>query len=160
MEKKIKILHTCELPLERREVGEDYAFDRADIVRADGSSRCGVRIYSIPPGKANYPYHWHETHEEVFYVISGRGVVLTPEGESSLASGDALVCPPCAEGAHKITNTGVEPLVYLEFDTVSFPEVAHYPQSDGIGVLFANRQKNHFFIGGESVSYEELSERG
>lgn len=140
--------------------GEAYAYDRAILVPGDGTSKCCVQVYSLLPGKANYPFHWHEGHEEVFYIIAGEGLLETPDGERPVRPGDVIVCPTGPGGAHKLTNPGQAPLVYLEVDAVAFPEVAGYPRADGMAVLYGDRQRNRFFIGSRQVSYDELCERG
>lgn len=157
---KVTVTNVKDMRMERRAVGEAYAFERCDVVRGDGSHRCGVRVYSIPSGKANYPYHTHETHEEIFYVISGQGLLLTEDGERPISPGDVIACPPTPQGAHKISNPHDEPLVYIEFDAISFPEVTRYPLSGGTGLIFADRERNEFYMDGRRATYEEVSERG
>lgn len=154
---KLTITNVADMqPVDRIKDG-DFGFRRHELVPGDGSHPSNVRVYWLPPGKSNYPYHWHETHEEVFYIISGSGIVKTEEGDKPLRPGDVLVCPTNLQGAHMITNPSeTEDLVYLEFDTISFPEVAHYPLVNGLGVLFPGRVENQFFIDGKRVPYDDL----
>ena len=37
-----------------------------------------VYFYTIPPGKVNFPYHYHTVNEEVFHIMSGQGTLRTP----------------------------------------------------------------------------------
>jgi uncharacterized cupin superfamily protein len=64
-----------------------------------------VSVYEIPPGKAAYPYHFHHKNEETFYILSGKGVLRTPDGERKVTAGELLFFPTGPEGAHKLTNT-------------------------------------------------------
>lgn len=159
---ELTVVNTRDMALAPVAFGKDYAFDRYEVVAGDGGANCCVRVYSVPPGKANYPYHYHETHEEIFYIISGMGTLAGEKGERPVAAGDVIVCPPNAAGAHQLRNPeGNEaPLVYIEFDTVRFPEAAHYPRSGGVGVLFADRERNAFYLEGRRVAYAEICDRG
>ena len=111
---------------------------------ADGNL-CNVSIYELPPGKSSYPYHYHTANEEIFYIISGKGLLRTPEGERTVAPGDIAIFPPSVRGAHKLTNLSeTEPLVYLDVDTNRLPDVVFYPDSDKIGVKAGGEMKNLF----------------
>jgi len=92
-------------------------------------------FYTLPPGKSNYPFHYHITNEEVFYVISGNGILETFNENYKIAAGDIIVCPVGKDGAHKITNTSeTENLVYLDVDTNITPDIVYYPHSNKLGV--------------------------
>jgi len=104
-----------------------------------------VAFYTIPPGKSNYPYHYHTVNEEVFYIISGHGRLLTPDGARAIGPGDIIVCPAGERGAHKITNVSNDTnLVYLDVDTNMTPEIAHYPHSGKIGIRAAGGTRINF----------------
>ena len=90
-----------------------------------------VYFYTIPPGKTNYPYHYHTANEEVFYIMSGQGTLRTPEGEKIVSEGDVIVMPAHENGAHKLINTSKNaPLVYLEVKTSTIPEICVQPDSE------------------------------
>ncbi|MCL2107981.1 MAG: cupin domain-containing protein [Oscillospiraceae bacterium] len=99
-----------------------------------GAGKLCVCFYTLQPGKANYPYHYHLGSEEVFYIISGSGTLKTPDGEKIVSEGDVIVMPANQNGAHMLINTSNAPLVYLDVDTVdlSAPEAAVYPDSGKI----------------------------
>ena len=112
-----------------------------------------VAFYELPPGKSNYPFHYHTTNEEVFYVISGNGILETFEGKRPIAAGDIFVCPVGKNGAHKITNTSeTKNLVYLDVDTNNTPDIAYYPHSNKIGIRAAGGVRDIFKLG-SNVSY-------
>jgi uncharacterized cupin superfamily protein len=48
---------------------------------------------------------------------------------------DIVCCPPGADGAHQIINTGKTPLRYLALSTTEDPEVVEYPDSGKYGVI-------------------------
>lgn len=114
---------------------EGYEYFRRKIVPFGSAKNTVVSIYEIPPGKAAYPYHYHHKNEETFYILSGEGLLRTPDGERKVTAGEFLFCPTGAQGAHKLTNCSeTEDLVYIDFDVVHDVDVAVYPDSQKIGV--------------------------
>jgi mannose-6-phosphate isomerase-like protein (cupin superfamily) len=65
---------------------------------------------TVPPGGATTA-HYHRTTEELYYIVSGMGLMRIAEEERDVRRGDCIVIPPGAE--HKLTNAGPEPLVLL-----------------------------------------------
>lgn len=130
-----KHVSSCDLPEKIKDYTESYSFIRKDFIPRGYAEHCMVSVYEIPPLKSAYPYHHHLKNEEVFYIISGEGVLKTPDGERSVKSGDFLYFPANPEGAHKLTNTSpAEKLVYIDFDVIHDLDVAVYPDSNKIGV--------------------------
>lgn len=80
----------------------------------------------IPPGKTNWPFHFHCAQWEFFLVRAGTGVVRTTEAEIGIQTGDAFIQKPGE--AHQIHNAGQEDLVLLivadnpPCDTVGYPD--------------------------------------
>ena len=123
------------LPVGHKCEHEGYEYFRRKFVPFGGAKNTLVSVYEIPPGKAAYPYHYHHKNEETFYILSGVGILRTPEGERKVAAGELLFFPTGPEGAHKITNASeTEMLVYIDFDVVHDIDVAVYPDSEKIGV--------------------------
>ena len=99
------------------------------------AGQCHVAVVEILPGKQSFSYHYHETDEEVFYIISGQGTLRTPQGEQSVKQGDCILMPPGLENAHSIRNTSMEEkLVYIDFDTHNLPEITHFPDNGTVSV--------------------------
>jgi mannose-6-phosphate isomerase-like protein (cupin superfamily) len=65
---------------------------------------------TVPVGGATTA-HYHRTTEELYYIVSGTGLMRVGEEERGVRRGDCVVIPPGAE--HKLSNTGAEPLVLL-----------------------------------------------
>lgn len=57
----------------------------------------GVAVF--PPGSAP-PGHIHPAEEEVIYIVSGRGELVTPDGSARLEPGTTVYIPP---GLHHAT---------------------------------------------------------
>ena len=105
-----------------------FAYAKHQVTEKWGN-QLQVSFMEIPPGRSAFPYHWHETVTEAYVILSGTGLVRTPDGESEVSAGQVLVFPPGPAGAHRLTAKGAEPLCYVDLDTVSDPDACHYPDS-------------------------------
>lgn len=142
----IPVKHKCE--------HEKYEYYKRVFLSGENANQCTVSIYEIPPQKSAYPYHFHLKNEEVFYIISGNGLLRTPDGEKRVSAGDLLYFPANSDGAHKLANSSdVAPLVYLDFDTTNDIDIAYYPDSDKFGVWGMNINK--VYRTDENVDYYE-----
>lgn len=114
---------------------EGYEYFRRKFIPFGASKNALASVYEVPPGKAAYPYHYHHKNEETFYILSGEGILRTPDGERRVGKGELLFFPTGPAGAHKLTNcSGSENLVYIDFDVVHDIDFAVYPDSDKIGI--------------------------
>ena len=58
-------------------------------------SGIGVSIFNLPPGKGYTFMHAHEEQEEVYVVLSGKGIIQIEDESIELVSGDFVrVSPP------------------------------------------------------------------
>ncbi len=131
-----------------------FEYKRSLIVGKEDSEHFEIAIYEVPPGKAAVPYHYHMRNEEVFYILSGTGLLKSPEGERQVTPGDFLYFPNNEKGAHKLTNISDSvPLVYADFDIRYEPEVAFYPDSGKVGI-FGNGARLIFPVS-KNVEYYE-----
>jgi len=125
--------HVDDIPVQHKCDHEAYEYYKRALLPR-GQAGCVAALYEIPPGKAAYPYHYHMKDEELFYILGGAGTLRTPQGERQVKAGDVLFFPANEHGAHKLTNTGTEPLIYLDFDIAHDIDVCFYPDSGKIGV--------------------------
>lgn len=124
-----------EIAVRHKNEHEGYEYYKRELVPKGAARQCAVSRYEIPPGNSAYPYHYHAKNEESFYIISGNGILKTPEGEQAVSAGDFLFFPAEEKGAHKLSNPSEkEPLIYLDFDTCSDVDVAFYPDSGKVGI--------------------------
>lgn len=138
MSKIIRTKATDVLPKHKNE-HEGYEYYKRELVPKGAARQCAVSLYEIPPGKAAYPYHYHTQNEESFYIISGQGILKTPEDEKLITAGDFLFFPAEEAGAHKLTNASeTEPLIYLDYDSYNEIDVVFYPDSGKIGIWGKN----------------------
>lgn len=132
-----KIIHAKieEMPVSHKDEHEGYEYFRRKFVPFGQAKNTLVSVYEIPPGKSAYPYHFHHKNEETFCILSGEGILKTPEGERRIAAGELLFFPAGEQGAHKLTNcSDTENLVYIDFDVVHDVDIAEYPDSGKIGI--------------------------
>lgn len=82
---------------------EDYPCDRRGISNAAGLHALHAATYEMAPGEnLSRAYHYHETREELFYVLGGTLHVETPDGEFMIATGEMFVAEP--ESPHRAHN--------------------------------------------------------
>lgn len=143
--------HISDLPGKHTAIHEGYEYTRRRFVRRGEAGETLVSVYEVPPGKAAYPYHYHLKDEETFHILSGEGTLRTPEGEKPVRAGDFLFFPAGPGGAHKLTNTGSDMLVYIDFDVVHDLDVCIYPDSGKIGVW--GKDVNRVYPTNASVDY-------
>jgi len=85
-------------------------------------------LVTLPPGKANYPYHLHTAQWEMYIVVSGAGQVRTPKARTRIRAGDVFVCPP--NEPHQVLNTGKRDLQYYIIADNPVSDCCYYPDSD------------------------------
>ena len=154
--KKIFVGKKEELPSTHIGLHPAYEYDKAEVLPRNAGNQCAVIFYDIAPGKSNYHFHYHIASEEIFYIISGEGILETNEGEIPISAGSVIVCPAGEEGAHRITNTSEsEPLTYIDIDTVPKTDMAVYPRTGKIGVFTTDGFAKWYKADGNVKYYDE-----
>ena len=74
-------------------------------------------------------FHAHAREDEIFYVLSGRGVLRLGDSVQEIGPGDCVSCPAGHGVAHQIANPFDEDLVYLGIGVNDPHEVCVYPDS-------------------------------
>jgi uncharacterized cupin superfamily protein len=90
-----------------------------------GSRTIGLRRLEIDAGRWSTPAHEHGRSEEIYYVLSGRGVAWLGGNAAEVRTGDCVVCSP-RRGAH--TLHALEPLDVLAFGPREYDESPRYPR--------------------------------
>jgi mannose-6-phosphate isomerase-like protein (cupin superfamily) len=75
-----------------------------------GITGCSLAEETLPPGRAVAP-HRHREIEEIYYVLSGAGVMTVGDERRHVGAGDAIYIP--RETLHTLENTGDEPIRLL-----------------------------------------------
>ncbi|AEM56016.1 cupin [Haloarcula hispanica N601] len=81
----------------------DYPCDRRGISDAAELHALHAATYEMAPGEdLSRTYHYHETREELFYVLEGTLHVETPDGEYVVSADEVFVAEP--ESPHRAHN--------------------------------------------------------
>ena len=72
-----------------------------------GSKNLWVGTSTVEPGNETNA-HSHDVNEEVFYCVSGRGIMIVDGEEREYVPGTVVYCPPGT--VHQVVNTGDIPL--------------------------------------------------
>jgi uncharacterized cupin superfamily protein len=140
-------------PLERPEPGERppnvVALDQVDtgpfpglevrtLGRAGGSVKAGLNHVTLPAGRSGAPLHCHSLEEELFYVLTGAGVLRLGEEQHAVRAGDVVARPPSTGVPHSLV-AGEDGLVYLAYGTREPGDSVYYPDTGkvrlrGLGV--------------------------
>jgi uncharacterized cupin superfamily protein len=92
-------------------------------------ARMGATLHELAPGAPEDRIHMHYGAEEMFFVLSGRPLLRTGDGEEQLAPGDVVFCPEGRAGLHTFSNPTGEPAQILAISAGSFPDVVAYPEA-------------------------------
>jgi len=114
--------------LEGFHMGSHYRVLTPAIDAAGG--KLGVNLTRVPPGRTTCPFHFHQLEDEVFYVLSGKGVLRYGEALRDIGPGDCIACPAGVQTAHQIANPYEDDLVYLAIGPNEPQEVCVYPDDD------------------------------
>ncbi len=126
------------------------------LSRIAGSQRMVFDFRSLGPGLFSFPYHFHRNAEELFYIISGKSSLRTPEGICEVAAGDLIHFETGPESSHQMYNHTDESCVYLDIRTFDRMDVTEYPDSNKIAVLpelevFRMSSKTSYYTGEDKV---------
>lgn len=147
------IVNVAEAPEER---WGDPVWGGVDRILTPGmrerGGRLGVVQVRLPQGHVGCPFHLHTREDEVFFVLSGRGVLRYGDHLYELRAGDCVSCPAGTGLAHQIANPHAEDLVYLAIGDHDPHEVCAYPDT---GKIFARALKKvGFFTQAEYMAGE------
>ena len=73
--------------------------------------RLAVALLTVPPRTEGPPPHWHQKHDETFYVIAGTARFTVGDSQHEAPAGTFVSVPVGAE--HTFANPGDEPAMIL-----------------------------------------------
>lgn len=94
-----------------------------------GLTQYGAFIEILPPGSRSSFRHWHETEDEMVYILSGE-VVLIEDSETPLRAGDCAAWPAGHPVGHCLENRSAAEARYLVIGTRNVKDIIHYPDLD------------------------------
>jgi uncharacterized cupin superfamily protein len=163
------VVNVDELEAQVSSTGTKFGAARRSIGQAAGGRGLGCSWYEVPPGRSGFPFHYHCANEEAIFVLSGEGTLRLGDARIAVRAGDYVAMPPGPEAAHRLDNTGTEPLRYLCVSTMITTEVCGYPDSGKFACFAAasaeaaQRRERHIAqVGklGESVGYYDGEDIG
>ena len=96
---------------------------------AGGLTQFGAHLETLPPGSRSSFRHWHETEDEMVYILSGE-VVLIEAAETPMRPGDVACWPAGHPVGHCLENRSQTDATYLTIGTRAPTDVIHYPDHD------------------------------
>ncbi len=81
------------------------------IDEAMGSEEFKAAIVTFPPGTRN-KFHVHD-HEQILYVVNGKGIVATEEEERVVTAGDIILIPAGENHWHGATQDSTFSHLYI-----------------------------------------------
>ena len=79
-----------------------------------GATKLWLGVSIIDPDSASNP-HTHLDQEEIFYCLSGRGLIRVEDQEADLCAGTCVFIPEGAE--HQLVNTETDELLRVLYAT-------------------------------------------
>ena len=135
------VINVDEVPDEIESAPEGWvSFNKALTPALPRMGHLGMNLARVPPGQSACPFHAHQIEDEIFFVVSGRGVFRYGDRVTELRPGDAVSCPAGTGMAHQIANPFEADLVYLAIGMNDPNEVAIYPDSGQVLVRSLKRR--------------------
>jgi uncharacterized cupin superfamily protein len=103
-------------------------YAHAAIGDAAGLTQFGCHLERLPPGSRSSHRHWHETEDELVYILDGE-VVLIEEDETILRAGEAAAWRAGDPAGHCLENRGARDALYLVVGTRHADDTIHYPDA-------------------------------
>ena len=100
-----------------------------------GLTNFGVNLTRLIPGGSSALRHAHSKQDEFVYILSGRAVLITDDGETPLSPGMCAGFKAGTGNGHHLVNRGNEDVVYLEVGDRSADDTGSYPDDDLRAVL-------------------------
>jgi uncharacterized cupin superfamily protein len=103
---------------------------RQRLGRVAGLAQFGVNICTLKPGAQSSVRHWHESEDELVYILEGEVVLHEDGGETVLKPGDAAAWKAGVPNGHCLINRSQRDAVFIEVGTRSPADKAYYPDVD------------------------------
>ena len=115
-----------------------------------GLTQFGAFTETLPPGSKSSLRHWHQTEDEMIYMLSGTVTVYEGDSTGTLNPGDAATFKAGEQQGHYLENTGNVDATYLVIGTRSDKDVVTYPDHDRILRLDRKKgERSHTTIDGK-----------
>jgi uncharacterized cupin superfamily protein len=124
------VVNVDQLTFEHGSHGDKFEWRSAQISQSLGARELGYALDVIPPGKRACPFHSHRGQEEMFFILSGTGILRYGAETRMIRAGDIICCPTGGpETAHQVINDSNTELRMLSVSTKTYPDICEYPDS-------------------------------
>ncbi|MBG9390644.1 cupin domain-containing protein [Caenimonas aquaedulcis] len=148
-----RVINIDELQLEHFQQGDKFESRSARVGPRLGAKDLGYSYDVLPPGKTGCPFHSHHAEEEMFFIVSGSGLLRYGTQTRKIRAGDFIACPTGgADTAHQIINDSDAPLAFVSVSTMKPAEVCEYPDSGKIGA-FGSGAVRHLTRTSQALDY-------
>jgi len=113
--------------------GSSFGGQRQRVGTTIGAKKLGYSFFTVPPGKAAFPFHLHNGNEEMIFILDGEGTLRLGKDEIAVSPGTFVACPPGPDHPHQLINTSDRDLRYLVVSTMEYPDISEYPDSNKVG---------------------------
>ena len=100
-----------------------------------GLSSFGVNLTRLAPGAVSALSHAHSKQDEFIYILAGRPLLRTDDGDTALAPGMCAGFKGGSENAHHLLNPTSEDVLFLEMGDRLPGDAVAYPDDDIAAVL-------------------------
>ncbi len=119
------LVHLDDLPTAHREA-QDIAVELVRLASAAGAQSIGATRYAVPPSRRMMPVHTHSDEEELFFVLTGGGLLWQGGKTYAVRAGDCIVHRVLGE-AHTLV-AGEEGLEVIAFGEGSLTNLTYLPR--------------------------------
>jgi len=100
------------------------------ISEPGGLTQFGAFVHVLMPGTRSSIKHWHQSEDEMVYVLEGEVTVIEGEAESILGPGDAATFPCGRPVGHCLANRSQSPARCIVIGTRAASDCITYPDHD------------------------------
>ena len=119
--------------------------ERKRLGNVVGLDQFGVNLTRLKPGMQSSQRHWHETEDELVFVLEGEVMLCENDGKTVLRAGDAAGWKAGVANGHCLANRTARDAVYLEIgsrmkrDRVEYPDIDMRNVKDESGTRFLHK---------------------
>ncbi|HEY0589422.1 MAG TPA: cupin domain-containing protein [Pseudoduganella sp.] len=127
------VIRPAQRQVETVETSVPGVLNREEWISEPGElSQFGAFIHVLMPGTRSSIKHWHESEDELVYILSGEVTVIEGEAESVLGPGDAAVFPHGSPIGHYLWNRSPAPAQCLVVGTRAQSDRITYPDHNRV----------------------------
>ncbi|WP_431478772.1 cupin domain-containing protein [Massilia eburnea] len=127
------IIRASQRLVETSETSSPEVLNREEWISEPGRlSQFGAFIHVLMPGTRSSIKHWHQSEDELVYVLDGEVTVVEGETESVLGQGDAATFPHGDPVGHYLWNRSQSPVQCMIVGTRAQTDRITYPDHDRV----------------------------